>query len=54
MRNIIRIGTYENMTLFEDEILADRILNDITIHRGLMADLEHHLVLIVLTCKLLI
>ena len=52
IRNIIRIGAYEHMTLFEDEVLADRILDDITIHRGFVTDLEHHMIM--LTCTLLI
>lgn len=41
--DIIRVVAYEDMTLFEKEILADNILDDITIHRGFVADLEHHL-----------
>jgi hypothetical protein len=42
------------MALFEDEILADRIFDDITIHRGFVTDLEHHLECIVLITYLLI
>ena len=41
--DIIRVGTYEDVTLFEDEILADLVLDDVAIHRGFVADLEHHL-----------
>jgi hypothetical protein len=44
IRNIIRVGTYKHMTLFEDEILADCIFDDVAIHRGFMTNLEHHIV----------
>ena len=54
IRDMVRIVAYEDMTLFEKEIPADNILDDIAIHRGFVADLEHHLGLIVIITDVLI